>query len=82
MIARHVGRSAGKDEAPIAIAAIDEAALIDLQPHPRMTERRRAGQIAGPVTSDSRLGNAGGFGGGLHERCVAMHRPLDNAFKE
>ena len=61
-----IGGSARKNEAPVAIAAVDEALLVDLQEHARMAERRPAGNLAGPVACDAGGSDAGGFGCWLH----------------
>ena len=66
-----IGSTAGQYEAPVAITAIDIAALVDLQPDARVAERGAAGQIARPVAGDAGMGDAGGFRRGLHERVIS-----------
>ena len=53
-----VRRAAGKDEALVAIAAIDIAALINLKPDPRVPQGGSARNVACPVA-----GNPAGFHG-------------------
>jgi len=50
----------GEDEAAVAIAAVDEAGLVDLEEHPRMAER--GGDLAGAVTGDAAAFDTDGFG--------------------
>src|SRR5690606_2447887 len=65
------GRAARQDEAPVAIAAIDIALLVDLHPHARVAERGRAvvrppADVAGAVAPDARRIDQGGFGDVVH----------------
>jgi hypothetical protein len=61
-----VGRAADEDEAAVAIAAIDEALLVNLQIDARMAERGTTGNLGGSVAGDAGGGDSGGSGGGLH----------------
>ena len=63
---RAIGRPADQYEAPVAIAAIDIARLVDLQEHARVPERRATGNVARPITGDAGMGCADEFGGRLH----------------
>ena len=56
-------RSSSQDEAAVAIAAIDEAFLADLQEHARMAER-----TAAAVAGDAGVIHLDGFGRGHFER--------------
>ena len=57
-----VRRSADEYETAIAIAAIGIALLVDLDEDTRMAERGAAGNLAGAVTGDARVMDAGDFG--------------------
>ena len=61
-----VRRTAGEDEAPVAIAAVDIALLVNLQIDARVAECGAAGNLARAVTGDAGSGDSGGFGSGLH----------------
>ena len=63
-------RTACQHEAPITIAAIDVAVLIDFQPDARVAQRSPAGDAAGPITFDAVAGGQDGF------RCVAHAHAL------
>ena len=52
-----VSRAALEHKAPVAIAAIDIAVLVDFKPHARMAKRRSGSYIGGAVAFD-----AGGIG--------------------
>jgi len=58
-------RPFGKDEATVAIRAIDKPAGIDLQPHARMPERAFVAVAGNP---------AAGYGAGLRRRRNGIHR--------
>ena len=62
-----IRRAADQHEAPIAIAAIDIAMLVDLEKHPRMAECSTPGDIAGAITGDAAMADEEGFGWGDHE---------------
>ena len=57
-----VGRAMGKDEALVAIAAIDKALLVNLQPDARMAKRGAAGNVSGAIARDAVRSDADGFG--------------------
>ena len=59
---RLVRRPADEHEAPVAIAAIRCAGLVDLEEHARMAERGAAGDVARTVANDAAAGDAEGFG--------------------
>ena len=61
-----VSRSADQHEAPVAIAAIDIAMLIDLEKHARMAECGATGNVAGAITNDTVVADTEGFGRGDH----------------
>ena len=62
-----VGRPADEHEAPVAIAAIDIAMLVDLEKHARMAECGTARNIGRAVTGDAAVGDAEGFWRSDHE---------------
>src|SRR4051794_3690544 len=66
-----VSRSADQDEAPVAIAAIDIAMLVDLEEYARMAKRRAARNVAGAITGDTVVADAEGFRRGDHEARIA-----------
>ena len=66
-----VGRSILQDEALVAISAVDEALLVDLQIDSRMAERRR--NLRRAVAGDARGGDIADFG---RERIVGHVRAL------
>ena len=66
-----VGRAADQHEAPVAIAAIDIALLVDLQEHARMAERRAAGNVGRAVAGDAGMGDADDFGRRQHGCAIA-----------
>ena len=57
LVRRAIRRAAAQHEAAVAIAALDETLLVDLQPHARMAERGAAGNAGRTVAAD-----AGGIG--------------------
>ncbi len=66
-LVRAVGRPADQHEAPVAIAAIDIAMLVDLEEHTRMAERGAAGNIGRSIAGDAGVGDSDEFGRGQHE---------------
>ena len=66
VFAMDVGWPTREHEAPIAIAAFDLAAFIDLEPDARMTERRAAGDFACAIASDPAGADDRRFGGIAH----------------
>ncbi len=65
---RAIRRATDQHKTPVAIAAIDIAMLVDLQPHARMAERGWD-TVMRAVTSDAGGGNAGDFGWRDHGCC-------------
>ena len=65
-----IRRAADQHEAPIAIAAIDIAMLVDLEKHARMTERSSDAGLRA-VTGDAAMSDAGDFGRRDHGRAVS-----------
>jgi hypothetical protein len=61
-----VGRAADQHEAPVAIAAIDIAMLVDLEEHAWMAQRCAAGNVGGAVAGVAAMGDADDFGRGDH----------------
>lgn len=66
MFVSRVRRTAGEDEAAIAIAAIDIAAFVDLQKDARMAKSFAARNIGSAVTGDAGGRDTDGFGVGVH----------------
>ena len=62
-----VGVPADQHEAPVAIAAIDIAMLVDLQENARVAKRGTTGNIGRTITGNTAMGDAEGFGRGDHE---------------
>src|SRR3546814_5400605 len=56
-----IGRPARENEAPIAIAAIDIAVLVDLEEHARMAERA-GNTVSAAVAGDAAMGDSDRFG--------------------
>jgi len=72
-------RIAVEDEAAVAIAAIDIALLVDLQPHARMTESGGAiipggTDIAGPIAGNAAGIGMDGFRGCAHALAITKAR--------
>src|SRR5690606_27136149 len=72
-----IGGATFEHEAPVAIAAIDVALLVDLHVDARMAERGRSvvgptADVAGAVAPDPRSFDHGGFGD-------VIHRPGDKS---
>jgi hypothetical protein len=63
-----------KDEALVAIAAIDKALLINLQPDARMAKRGAAGNVGGAIARDAVGSDTDGFGLGDHEPLNSKRR--------
>ena len=61
-----VRRAARENEAPVAIAAVDIALLVDLEIDARVAEGGAAGDFARAVAGDAGGGDSGGFGSRLH----------------
>ena len=72
-----VGRPTDEDKAPVAISAIDIAFFVDLQPYPRMAERRR--DIAAAIASYARFTDADCFGLIRHATRLAKRHSSCNA---
>src|SRR5262245_30974700 len=72
-LVRALGRAAAQYETAVAIAAVDVAALVDLQVHARVSERRRAvaraaANLSGAVAPHARGLGQGDFGNVCHRR--------------
>ncbi len=65
---RAIGGTADQHESPVAIAAIDIAMLVDLQPHAGVA-KRRGNAVMRTVTGNAGAGDAGDFGWRDHDRC-------------
>ena len=65
---RTISRPTDQHESPIAIAAIDIALFIDLQPHTGVA-KRSGNAIMRAITADACGGDAGDFGWRDHEGC-------------
>jgi hypothetical protein len=57
-----IRRAASKDEAAIAIAALDKALFVDLEEHARMAQRGAGRDVGRPVAHDAAMGDSEGFG--------------------
>jgi len=62
-----VGRAADQDETSVAIAAIDEPFVVDLQVDARMAKRGTAGDFLGTIAGDAGGGDSSDFGSWLHD---------------
>src|SRR4051812_30881113 len=65
-----VGGAADQDEAPVAIAAVDIAMLVDLQEHARMAERN-GNAVMRAVARDAGLADASDLGRRNHGVALA-----------
>lgn len=71
MRCRYVGRPANQNESSVAIAAVDIAFFVNLQPHARMAERCTARNIRGTVTGIAFLGGSDNFWSVDHARAIS-----------
>ena len=68
---RGVSGTADQNESPIAIAAVDIAFFVNLQPYPRMAQRYSAGNIGSSVASVAFLGGSDNFWSVDHARAIS-----------
>src|SRR6187402_2246163 len=76
---RPVRRAADQHEAPVAIAAIDIAVLVDLKEDARMAERRPAGNVGRAITGDTTMADAEDFRRCDHRERIAVRRGPHNS---